>query len=1480
MSQLGWNILASYGSEDEGCGFGGWALEEYFDIGEAHVCYDDYMPEEGPDLRRIAGKKVSAADKPPPTVGKPVPDESAAALKAQAEQEAAERSNALGMNPEDLERLKAHLAGKEKVKKAGSGGKPEEGKPVSVEQRQLDMLLSMTTPSGWESSNFRPPSTLESGNLATGKMLRETGMPPELFAGGAEALVAYDRFAEAKEYVHELKLGGKKFLSLEDIIKIHGLVEGESSGFRDVDVKVKLPDKGSGKKRDWDFPAHDRVAALMDHALSWQKDAVEMGGDPKVLGDRLRDLVVRIHPFEDGNGRTAELIEEFYLVFPGDEEKSGELTRERGGEKYARQLAEELATRGGTREEFMAALVEKAEKDPSLRGHIKQYTDKFMPVQVEPLGEATRTVEIKGWDNYSQKPIVWKETVDADDLPAMLELKAKVEADAQRFGAEYRQMYKAYARLCELTLGYVPPELGDIAAGLTEEKLHYNPHAETQRSQDARWTLSDHFHLNYGEGGGGAYNTADARLEDAWGRYKARIGRSGDEYNMTPPLPEPEAKKELDDERARILRWLNGDLRMAMERYVQVMRSIQTDFHDPLKDPAELVEILELGPEVLAGAAEALNRERGIEKPVGVKPVSAEMIKRLHLTPEEADRLARSQAEETARIHAVQMALDEARGQVKSPKKSDEIKVPDEVFKLDAEGRLQRTIPYAGVVGQLDAQAANLFDGPYPDAETGKILGKAGLSHRTVKALLNKAGKVVMWGGKQDLLMETLKEVRAGVQQNLYGQISGVREVNEEMRAEFARVSHENKVQEAMRYPSLYRSSRPEIWREAQERLARERVETPPVAQPAEAPKIEEVKTPQVPEQKPDMGQIRSGGDTKYGLTAEQVGKLDMQHREGLVPRMFIGQGGQPDWRWISNTGLNDYKQWRAQQVREARVARGELPERVQVNVGGDVLTATTPEMLEEYQNLAKVLEQTGKVTVEGGFPGQHALWEKARAALETPVGQVVAGAVGAAEVAVEAGKIVGQKLEERAVAARVREAQREERARVEAARAAAARRLREAVGAAERAGDFLGGSGVWRLPKEEKDRLGELLEAARESGDAGRLLAAAGEIGRARAVVEARERAEGMLKQARKDALSDINLPRFLDFTPEERDMARGEIENATTPEGVARIRAGLEARLERIEVQKAAQKAARAQAEVKEKARLEAARVESAKTKLRQGGGIVSRLAQKLFGFDKGEQAGPLQEAAPLISEGFFGPEEIPVSAPVVKTEKLAEADKQAEEKPAVAAEFKIEPLVVEPKIEEVPVVREVKTEVRQKEKEREADLMAQAEAYGADYGPENISNSELGGGQAVPEQLAPSSVYVHPAIEAHVAELAATVAALPGPAGEGGTGGEVWTAPAGAAMNDLYTTDHMAASLQTLAGSYGEPVSPGVYVVHGEAMGPATVVTVHAAPESQEQAVVDTGMPGSTGEAEPETAATPLLGDGTESGPVYLVFEEAGK
>ena len=165
-----------------------------------------------------------------------------------------------------------------------------------------------------------------------------------LTVGGKTLVEHLEATNHARAYQQILAIAGRrgKTLSAEDILTIHeailkGIDDHNAGCYRSVMVRI------SGSQVI--LPNHIKVPDLMDELVSWMKKQKKI--HPVELAAEAHYQLVTIHPFTDGNGRTARLLMNLLLIQHG---YPPALIRSRDRLKYIQSL--EQAQLGGSKEDY------------------------------------------------------------------------------------------------------------------------------------------------------------------------------------------------------------------------------------------------------------------------------------------------------------------------------------------------------------------------------------------------------------------------------------------------------------------------------------------------------------------------------------------------------------------------------------------------------------------------------------------------------------------------------------------------------------------------------------------------------------------------------------------------------------------------------------------------------------------------------------------------------------------------------------------------------------------------------------------------------------------------------------------------------------------------------------------------------------------------------------------------------------------------
>ncbi len=131
---------------------------------------------------------------------------------------------------------------------------------------------------------------------------------PSLSNGTSKEVVHY---AEALEVgFEEVKRTG--LITLNTIIKIQGVIEGNNAGFRDGPVVIANTHTG---ERVFTPPSSEEAIELMYHLESYIYENTPL--DPLIKMALIHHQFESIHPFFDANGRTGRIINILYIIKEG-----------------------------------------------------------------------------------------------------------------------------------------------------------------------------------------------------------------------------------------------------------------------------------------------------------------------------------------------------------------------------------------------------------------------------------------------------------------------------------------------------------------------------------------------------------------------------------------------------------------------------------------------------------------------------------------------------------------------------------------------------------------------------------------------------------------------------------------------------------------------------------------------------------------------------------------------------------------------------------------------------------------------------------------------------------------------------------------------------------------------------------------------------------------------------------------------------------
>lgn len=158
--------------------------------------------------------------------------------------------------------------------------------------------------------------------------------------------------ASALDWVRELVGGRRKKASEKDILEIHNLIlkgidDANAGNYRSVAVRIS----GSNVI----LPNPVKVPDLMDEFCRWLKKPTTL--HPVEFAAEAHYRLVTIHPFTDGNGRTARLLMNLILLFEG---YPPALIRKRERLPYINSLAK--AQLGGSKDDYLKLMSKAADR--------------------------------------------------------------------------------------------------------------------------------------------------------------------------------------------------------------------------------------------------------------------------------------------------------------------------------------------------------------------------------------------------------------------------------------------------------------------------------------------------------------------------------------------------------------------------------------------------------------------------------------------------------------------------------------------------------------------------------------------------------------------------------------------------------------------------------------------------------------------------------------------------------------------------------------------------------------------------------------------------------------------------------------------------------------------------------------------------------------------------------------------------------------
>jgi len=153
----------------------------------------------------------------------------------------------------------------------------------------------------------------------------------EALAAGKDIAAAKKDKQEALNYLETLEripgLAEKRKIRSADLLNIHRIITkdvmenfGDSGAFRNRQVFVgKRIFDGTGFKEEVEYmpPKTEEVPALVDDFLNWLNLDKTWEANPVLVAGIAHYEIARIHPFIDGNGRTARLLATLILYLSG-----------------------------------------------------------------------------------------------------------------------------------------------------------------------------------------------------------------------------------------------------------------------------------------------------------------------------------------------------------------------------------------------------------------------------------------------------------------------------------------------------------------------------------------------------------------------------------------------------------------------------------------------------------------------------------------------------------------------------------------------------------------------------------------------------------------------------------------------------------------------------------------------------------------------------------------------------------------------------------------------------------------------------------------------------------------------------------------------------------------------------------------------------------------------------------------------------------
>ncbi len=155
-------------------------------------------------------------------------------------------------------------------------------------------------------------NAIEGSTLTHGEtiVVLETGVT----IGGKPLQDHLDAVHGAEAYALMLDFAQKRVdLTLERVLQLHRAVVGQESPIAGEVRQERVSIRGSQHVP----PNYMRVPALLDEMMERYHEDQAAGVHPVDIASRLHFDLLTIHPFKDGNGRTARLLQNLHLIREG-----------------------------------------------------------------------------------------------------------------------------------------------------------------------------------------------------------------------------------------------------------------------------------------------------------------------------------------------------------------------------------------------------------------------------------------------------------------------------------------------------------------------------------------------------------------------------------------------------------------------------------------------------------------------------------------------------------------------------------------------------------------------------------------------------------------------------------------------------------------------------------------------------------------------------------------------------------------------------------------------------------------------------------------------------------------------------------------------------------------------------------------------------------------------------------------------------------